>query len=177
MQCEALAKHSDVCVFIYYGIRYARLTNLGFFFSLFTRWSLILCWSSWPLHQWVAMDKMCGRNLWKRPKPTWWKSQSVWLSCACKLFLFFKSPDDFVNFKRTNLWYEVVPKTRVSFHSSERLFYKRKHRINKPQGVYLKLTHRHTMIRFQQSELCNTFRTTDTIWLNNLKSNGRKNLT
>lgn len=29
MQCEALAKHIDVCIFIYYGIRYAQLTNLG----------------------------------------------------------------------------------------------------------------------------------------------------
>lgn len=36
-----------------------------------------MCWSSWLLHPWVAMDTMCGLTLWRRPRPTWWKSQSV----------------------------------------------------------------------------------------------------
>lgn len=78
--------HNKACVFIYYVKRLAQLTVL-LLFSLFTRWSLTLCWSSWPLHQWAATDKMCGRNLWKRPKPTWWKSQSVSQCCDFKLFL------------------------------------------------------------------------------------------
>lgn len=86
MEWKALAEHSEACVFIYYMKRLAQLTIL-LLFSLFTRWSLTLCWSSWPLLQWVAMGKMCGRNLWKRPKPTWWKSQSVSQCYDCNLFL------------------------------------------------------------------------------------------
>lgn len=86
MEWEALGEHSKPSVFIFYLKRLAQLTNL-LLFSLFTRWSLTLCWSSWRLRQWAGMEKTCGRNLWKKPKPIWWKSQSVSQCCDCNIFL------------------------------------------------------------------------------------------
>lgn len=86
MEWEALGEHSKANVFIFYLKRLEQLTNL-LLFSLFTRWSLTLCWSSWRPRQWAGMDKMCGRNLWKKPIPIWWKSQSVSQCCDCNLFL------------------------------------------------------------------------------------------